>query len=70
MTLTFTTPQRDLLDAILSYCDKHGITETGFGKRAVGDPNLVRDMKAGRELRSSTVSKVLKAIAPQPEASP
>jgi hypothetical protein len=68
MALTFTTPQSDLLNAIIQYCEQHGVTETSFGKRAVGDPNLVRDMKAGRELRSSTVNKVMQAISQAPEA--
>lgn len=62
MALISTTPQSDLLNAIIQYCEQHGVTETAFGKRAVGDPNLVRDMKAGRELRSSTMNKVVQAI--------
>jgi len=62
MSTSFITPQDDLLKSILAFCKQNEVTETSFGKKAIGDPNLVRDMRAGRELRSSTVRKVMTAI--------
>jgi len=36
-----------------------------FGRRAVGDPRLVHDMRRGRELRERTIAKVNAFLAAQ-----
>lgn len=33
--------------------------QTRFGREAVGDPNLVEQLRNGRELRSTTMSRVV-----------
>ena len=41
---------------------KTGMAPTRFGELAVGDPNLVRDLSAGRELRSATARRIVDFI--------
>jgi hypothetical protein len=53
----------DLLAEIAVYCDRHGIGKTTFGTAAVGDPSLVPDLEAGRELRSRTMARVRRYMA-------
>lgn len=67
MMQAFQSPSKQLLVAILSYCETHGVSETRFGTMAVGDPNLVRNMKAGRELRSPTIQKVIDVLNTTPK---
>ena len=49
-------------DALLALIEKHlaltDCTETKFGVDALGDPNFVKDLRAGREPRRKTVQKV------------
>lgn len=40
------------------YLDRYGMKPTAFGKAAVGDPNFVFDLRAGREPRTGTVDRV------------
>lgn len=35
------------------------MTPTRFGRDAVGDPNLISQLRDGRELRSATVQKII-----------
>lgn len=35
------------------------MTPTRFGRDAVGDPNLIAQLRDGRELRSATVQKIV-----------
>ncbi|ATI56779.1 MAG: hypothetical protein NDI74_14855 [Sphingomonas sp.] len=37
---------------------EHRVRPTTFGRRAVGDANLIDDLRAGRELRRATEAKV------------
>lgn len=67
MMQAFQSPSKQLLVAILSYCETHGVSETRFGTIAVGDPNLVRNMKGGRELRSPTIQKVIDVLNTTPK---
>lgn len=39
-----------------------GISATKFGREAIGDPNLVRDLRAGRSPSLKTVQRVLDCI--------
>ncbi|MFV1539438.1 MULTISPECIES: hypothetical protein [unclassified Phaeobacter] len=56
-------PHPDLLAKIEAHCRDAGVSETAFGKDAVKDPNLVRDLRSGRELRRATVAKVMDALS-------
>lgn len=38
---------------------------TRFGRLAVGDPNLVRQLRQGRQLRPATASRVLAYLSQQ-----
>lgn len=53
-----THPSVTLLIEITGFLDDTGIAPTIFGRDAVGDPNLLRNLKAGRELRSGTAQRV------------
>lgn len=52
------TQHLDLHAAISTFCVANGMAKSAFGVAAVGDPNLIRDLERGRELRSRTVRKV------------
>lgn len=56
-----------LLARIDAFLEAHGISPTAFGMSAVGDPNFVRDLRAGREPRRRVVSKVEDYMATQPQ---
>ena len=47
-----------LLSEIVLFLEQTGIPQTTFGSRAIGDPNLMRNLRAGRELRSGTAKRV------------
>ena len=49
----------DLVAMIEAHMQRTGIAPSRFGELAAGDPNLVRDLKNGRELRRRTVSRVM-----------
>lgn len=55
------TPQiyhPDLLERITVYCEDRGLSPTRFGMLSANDPNLVRQVRAGRLLRPETVAKL------------
>lgn len=56
------TPHLDLLAMIEAHRAKSGVSETAFGTLAVGDPNFIRNLRAGREPRRKTVQRVLDFI--------
>ena len=62
MTQTTLHP-RQLLRSITGYCDAHDMAESRFGRQAVGDPALVRDVRNGRNLRPVTIARVQAFIA-------
>lgn len=62
------TPENEILDQIARFRKETGMAKTKFGKSAVGDANLVDQLIAGRELRRSTLKKVIAFMAP-PEVS-
>jgi hypothetical protein len=47
-----------ILHRIRQFCDSNGLPETTFGRRAVGDPRLVGDLRNGRTLRPRTIARV------------
>lgn len=51
------------LSHIRRACRVHGVPETRFGRAAANDPNLIRDLMNGRELRPVTSVKVAAYIA-------
>lgn len=62
-------PTSALLDEIDDFLATTGTAPTIFGRDAVGDPNLLRNLKAGRELRFATIAKVRAFMAAHSEAS-
>ena len=57
------TPEHEVLDQIERFRSETGMAKTKFGKKAVGDGNLVDQLTAGRELRRRTRDKVLAFIS-------
>ena len=52
------TPHPDLIAEIAEFCDRQSMSKSAFGHAALGDPRLVFDLEAGRELRRRTVERV------------
>ena len=52
------SPTAVLLDEVNSFLNRVGMAPTQFGKDAIGDPNLVRHLRAGRDPRLSTAQRV------------
>jgi homoserine dehydrogenase len=55
-------------DAIESFIAARGWTATRFGRQMAGDPLFVFDLREGREPRSDTRTRILKAMAEEAEA--
>lgn len=47
-----------LMAEIARYQQTHGMADTAFGMWAVRDPNLIRDLKKGRDLRWQTIAAI------------
>jgi hypothetical protein len=52
------SPTENLLIEIRLFLLEKGMVPSAFGSRSIGDPNLVSDLNAGRELRHGTLMKV------------
>ena len=52
------SPTEILLIEVNRFLKRTGMAPTTLGGLAIGDPNLVRDLGEGRELRHSTLMKV------------
>jgi tRNA-dihydrouridine synthase len=48
----------DLVADINAFLEKHPMSEVTFGRKAMGDPHFVRDVKATRLLRPETLERV------------
>lgn len=48
-----------LLVRIERHLRRSRMPQTRFGREAIGDPNLVDQLRNGRELRSSTMTRVI-----------
>src|SRR3954462_4374820 len=55
-------------DAIEAFIATRGWTPTRFGRQMAGDPLFVFDLREGREPRSDTRARILKAMQEQAEA--
>lgn len=55
-------PPHPLLDQVAAYLKATEVSKTAFGVQAVGDPNFVFDLEAGREPRRKVQEKVLHFI--------
>lgn len=53
----------DILHQIEAFCEKHSMGVSTFGRSALGDPNLVANLRAGRSLTLKTARSVLEFIA-------
>lgn len=58
MTTTVAT-DAELLNRIEQFTKRHKLPPTTFGRKAIGDANLIDNLRAGRELRRSTEARVL-----------
>ena len=47
-----------LMRRIQLFLERAEMTPTRFGREAIGDPRLVKDMRNGRELRESTAARI------------
>ncbi|WP_332811292.1 hypothetical protein [Sphingomonas sp.] len=52
-----------LLRRIELYLKQSGTAPARFGRDAVGDPNLMRDLRNGRELRARTAERLTAFLA-------
>ncbi len=50
------------LERVERFLESSGMTPTGFGREAVGDPKLVFELRDGREPRRKTRERILKFI--------
>ncbi len=48
----------DLIEEIADFCTRHGMSETRFGELVLNDKPFVSQLRAGRDIRSSTVEKI------------
>ena len=57
-----TNPTEEIATEIDEFLSRTGMPPSAFGWGAIGDPNLVRHLKAGRELKIKTVLRIKKFI--------
>jgi hypothetical protein len=63
------SPTAKLLAQIEGYLREKRMADTALGQLALDDPNLVADLRGGRELRHQTIAKVQAFMkAPHPKA--
>jgi len=48
-----------LLTRIERHLRRRRMSPTRFGREAIGDPNLISQLKDGRELRSATLRRIV-----------
>jgi hypothetical protein len=58
-----TNPTEQLASEIDAFLERTGMPQSAFGWASLGDPNLVRSLKAGRELKFRTLQRVKRFIA-------
>lgn len=46
------------LDQLDAFKLRHRLTDTQLGKRLMGDPNFVHELRRGRDLRLSTLNRL------------
>lgn len=57
----------DILAIVLEFLRQTGLPETLFGRLAINDPRLVRDMRQGRDPRPTTRARILRFITANPD---
>jgi hypothetical protein len=55
---------KTLVEEIEAFCREEELSETAFGRSAVNDPNLCRDLRNGRSPSLSTVEKIKEFMKP------
>lgn len=53
-----TTPTEELASEIDAFLKKTGMPQSAFGWATLGDPNLVRHLRTGRELKYRTMLRI------------
>lgn len=53
----------DVLPHVEAFLATSGMAKTSFGTEAAGDPNLVDDLRNGREPRRKTRERIMRFIA-------
>lgn len=53
-----TDDHSDILTGIERFIARHQLPPTTFGRKAIGDPNLIPNLRDGRELRRATEKRV------------
>lgn len=61
-------PEADLVAEIEAHCARVDISVSEFGESAINDPNLVQNLRCGRELRKRTRSAIRAALTPDDPA--
>lgn len=57
----------ELNKSITDYLARTGMAESTFGRRVLGDGNFLRGLRAGRDLRMSTIRRVQQFMADNPD---
>lgn len=63
------TLEGQFISRVSAFLGRSGLSPTAFGKRAVGDPNLMRQIGRGRSPSLRTADRILAFIAEQDRAS-
>lgn len=59
-----TETAKKLIEEIEAFCRKTGVSETAFGRNAINDPNLLRDLRNGRSIGMSLLDRIREAMKP------
>ena len=63
------TREGRFISRVSAFLGRSGLSPTTFGKKAVGDPNLMRQIGRGRSPSLRTADRILAFIAEQDRAS-
>lgn len=55
--------QDDILGQVEAFLESHGMGSAAFGRMTLNDPNFVTDLRAGRDIRRSTIVRLRKFMA-------
>lgn len=59
----------DILRKAEEFCGQIGMGVTTFGRKAIGDPNLIANMRNGRSLTLRNAARVVAFMAEYPQSS-
>lgn len=60
----------DILKRIERFCVERDVKPTAFGRQAIGDANLITNLRANRSLTLKTAARIMTFIAEYPDATP